>query len=99
MDIAVSKEGARSVIAVGGRIDTNTSPKLDRLARDLHEKGSVDIVVDLAECDYVSSAGLRVIVSMQKRAQVEGSLAFRNVSPDVKEVFEETGFDAILSFE
>ena len=58
-----------------------------------------DIVVDMAGCDFVSSAGLRVIVAMQKRAAVNGSLVFRNVQPDVNDVFEMTGFDKILTFE
>ena len=53
----------------------------------------------MAACDLVSSAGLRVIVAMQKRAATGGSLVFRNVVPEVMEVFQMTGFDKILTFE
>lgn len=99
MEMGVSSEGTRTVIAVEGRLNTNTAPKLEALARDLHGKGSVDLVVDLAGCDYVSSAGLRAIVAMHKRAIVKGSLAFRNVAPDVMAMFRETGFADVLVLE
>ena len=66
---------------------------------DLEETGVADIAVDMADCGFVSSAGLRVIVAMQKRAATGGSLVFRNVVPEVMEVFEMTGFDKILTFE
>lgn len=99
MEMGVSTEGSRTVIAVEGRLNTSTAPKLEALARELHGKGSVDLVVDLAGCDYVSSAGLRAIVALHKRALVKGSLTFRNVAPDVMEVFRETGFAGVLAFE
>lgn len=99
MEMGVSTEGSRTVIAVEGRLNTSTAPKLEALARELHGKGSVDLVVDLAGCDYVSSAGLRAIVALHKRALVKGSLTFRNVAPDVMEVLRETGFADVLTFE
>ena len=99
MEIIVKEEGTPYVIALEGRLDTNTSPQLEEFAGGLYEKGVSDIVVDMSACDFVSSAGLRVIVAMQKRAAVNGSLLFRSVVPEVMEVFEMTGFDKILSFE
>ena len=99
MDIEIRGEGTPTVIALVGRLDTNTSPELERFAEDLHGRGVVNIVVDMADCEFVSSAGLRVIVAMQKRAVVGGSLAFRNVQPDVMDVFTMTGFDKILTIE
>ena len=74
-------------------------PSSSVLPEDLHGRGIVDVVVDMADCEFVSSAGLRVIVAMQKRAVVGGSLAFRNVQPDVMDVFTMTGFDKILTIE
>ena len=53
----------------------------------------------MSKCEFVSSAGLRVIVAMQKRAATGGSLVFRSVVPDVMDVFTMTGFDNILTFE
>lgn len=99
MEIVVKEEGTPFIFALEGRLDTNTSPQLEEYAGDLYGKGFSDIVVDMSKCDFVSSAGLRVIVAMQKRAATGGSLVFRGVVPEVMEVFEMTGFDKILTFE
>lgn len=99
MVITVKDEGTPYVFALEGRLDTNTSPQLEDFAGELYEKGITDIAVDMDACEFVSSAGLRVIVAMQKRAASGGSLVFRNVQPDVMDVFEMTGFNNILTFE
>lgn len=99
MKIETIEDGVPYKIALVGRLDTNTSPELEDFATDLHSKDVNDIVVDMANCEFVSSAGLRVIVAMQKRATVGGSLVFCNVQPEVMEVFSMTGFDKILTFE
>ena len=99
MEIIIREEGTPTVVALEGRLDTNTSPQLESFAGDLYAKGVNDIVMDMAACDFVSSAGLRVIVAMQKRAATGGSLVFRNVVPDVMDVFDMTGFSKILTFE
>ena len=99
MEIKVIDEGKPYVFALDGRLDTNTAPQLEEFTGGLYDKGVSDIVVDMGACGFVSSAGLRVIVAMQKRAAVGGSLVFRSVVPEVMEVFEMTGFDKILTFE
>ena len=99
MDIKIIEDGKPTVFALVGRLDTNTSPQLEEFAGELFESGKLDIIVDMAECDFVSSAGLRVIVAMQKRVVNNGSLVFRNVQSDVMDVFEMTGFSRILTFE
>lgn len=99
MEIKILDEGTPYVIALVGRLDTNTSPQLEEFVGTLYDKGVNDIAVDMGECDFVSSAGLRVIVAMQKRAATGGSLVFRNVVSDVMDVFTMTGFDKILTFE
>lgn len=99
MNIVTVDEGNPYVMQVIGRLDTNSAPKLDDFMSGLYAKGVNDIVMDMKSCDFVSSAGLRVIVTMQKHAVTEGSLVFRNVKPSVMEVFEMTGFDKILTFE
>ena len=99
MEIKVLDEGKPYVIAIEGRLDTNTSPQLEEFAGGLYERNVSDIVVDMSACDFVSSAGLRVIVAMQKRAVAGGSLVFRGVVPEVMEVFQMTGFEKILTFE
>ena len=99
MEIIVKQDGSPYVIALVGRLDTNTAPQLEEHSKGAYDKGNVDIVVDMEQCDFVSSAGLRVIVAMQKRATVNGSLVFRNVGPEVMDVFEMTGFVNILTIE
>ena len=99
MEIKVLDEGTPTVIALVGRLDTNTSPQLEEFAGTLFDGGKLNIVVDMGSCDFVSSAGLRVIVAMQKRVVNDGSLVFRGVQPEVMDVFEMTGFAKILTFE
>lgn len=99
MQIKTLDEGTPYVAAIEGRLDTNTSPQLEEFANELYAKGVSDIVIDMSSCDFVSSAGLRVIVAMQKHAAVNGKLVFRGVVKDVMEVFQMTGFDKILTFE
>ena len=98
MEIKVTQEGTQTSFAIVGRLDTNTAPQLEEFAGKLYEQGVKDIDVDMSGCDFVSSAGLRVIVAMQKRAAAGGSLVFRNVQPEVMDVFQMTGFDKILAF-
>lgn len=97
MKIVVREEGTPTTIAVVGRLDATTSPQLEKFATDLYDRGINELVVDLADCSFVSSAGLRVIVAMQKRAVVSGSLTFCNVQPGVMDVFTMTGFTNILT--
>ena len=93
-------EGGAHVLAIKGRVDTNTSPQLDSHAsRIFLAEGAPAVVMDLAACDFVSSAGLRVIITLQKRAARGGSLVFRNVPPTVMEVFQHSGFDRVLTIE
>lgn len=99
MDITLIEEGVPTVIGLDGRLDTNTSPQLEEYAGTLYDKGVNDIVVDMSRCVFVSSAGLRVIVAMQKHASVGGTLVFRGVVPEVMDVFTMTGFDNILTIE
>ena len=99
MELSAREEGSRTLVVIEGRLDTNTAPQLEEFANDLFSNGKNEIVVDMAACDFVSSAGLRVIVAMQKRVVNSGSLAFRNVQPDVMDVFDMTGFSKLLTFE
>lgn len=99
MELVMKEQGTPTTFAVVGRLDATTSPQLEEYAQKLYSSGSIDLAVDFADCDYVSSAGLRVIVAMQKRASAKGSLVFRNVQPAIMDVFEMTGFINILTIE
>ena len=101
MEIKVLSEDSPYTFALIGRLDTSTAPQLEEFIKELENKNIKDITVDMGECDFVSSAGLRVIVSMQKRASspnVGGTLVFANVQSDIMDVFSMTGFEKILTF-
>lgn len=78
-----------------GRLDTNTSPILEKEIDALNQ--SVDLILDCKQLDYVSSAGLRILLVAQKKMSVIGSLTLENVLEDVMEVLDMTGFSTILN--
>lgn len=99
MRIVDLHEGDPTEFALVGRLDTNTSPKFASFTNDLFAQGTKNIIIDMGRCEYVASAGLRAIMSLQKCASAAGSLVFRNLKPEVREIFEMTGFDKILTLE
>ena len=99
MEITVTQDDSKVLLSIEGRLDTLTAPELKEVADKLEEQGVMDIELDLADCEFVSSAGLRVIAQMRKHTADGGSLVVRNVQPDVMDVFHLTGFDKILTFE
>ena len=97
MNIQKTLSGAALTVALEGRLDTTTAPKLEEELR-----GSVDGVsrlVDLEKLEHISSAGLRVLLAMQKLMNRQGAMLLRNVNEAVMEVFEVTGFSDILRIE
>lgn len=99
MEITVSANENATTIAVAGSIDTNTAPQLEAAVNTALET-SENIVFDLAELEYISSAGLRVVLATQKTvAKTAGSFVLRNMQPSVKEVFDITGLSSVLTIE
>ncbi len=98
MNIQHHTEGQTLTIALEGRLDTTTAPALDA---DLQASldGVKELVLDLSALDYLSSAGLRVLLSAQKRMNRQGRMVVRNVCETVMEVFNMTGFSDILTIE
>ena len=98
MNILKQKEGAALTIGLEGRLDTVTAPQLEgELRADLD--GVTELILDLKDLDYISSAGLRVLLSTQKTMNRQGSMTIRNVKPEIMEIFDVTGFVDILSIE
>ena len=98
MTIEMKKSDVETVIEVAGRLDTSTAPVLDKtISEDISE--STALILDLKELTYISSAGLRVLLSAQKRMQKRGSMKLKNVCEEVMDVFEMTGFADILEIE
>lgn len=79
-------------IFVEGSIDTMSSPKLLEFAEGIIASGESNIVVDFKGVDYVSSAGLKVFLSLSRLLEKKGSLVLRNMNSSVKKVFDITGF-------
>ncbi|MBR5230338.1 MAG: STAS domain-containing protein [Firmicutes bacterium] len=98
MTIEIKRNGEAATIEIVGRLDTTTAPALDKTINEDIEDVK-DLVLDFEKLEYVSSAGLRVILSAQKKMQKIGSMKVRNVCEDVMEVFEMTGFADILEIE
>lgn len=94
MQIKKNQEGNKLVLAPVGRVDTITAPELEAA---VVTDGIEDLVFDLAQVDYISSAGLRVLLSSQKRMAGK-SMKIANAKPAVKEVFDITGFSDIFTF-
>lgn len=85
-------------IAIEGSVDTVTAPELEAAIAALPDTLE-RLILDFAAVDYVSSAGLRVLLAADQRLSASGALVLRNVNPDVREVFEMTGFDELLTLE
>lgn len=95
MTYEVARDEGALTVRVTGHLDINSSPELDRvIAPEL--EGVTHFVVDLANVGYVSSMGLRLLLSWQKRMFKQGSMRVINVSGEVKELFDQTGFTDIL---
>lgn len=98
MTIEIKTTVEATVIEVAGRLDTITAPMLDKTINE-DIPGVKNLILDIKDVAYVSSAGLRVLLSAQKKMQKVGSMKVRNVCADVMEVFEMTGFADILVIE
>ena len=98
MTIEIKRNEDETTIIIAGRLDTTTAPTLDKTIND-DIAGTKSLTLDVAELEYISSAGLRVLLSAQKKMQKIGSMKVTNVREEVMEVFEMTGFADILVIE
>ena len=99
MEIKKSSEGSKLTIAVSGRLDTNTAPKFETELKSSRD-GVTDLTLDFSGLDYISSAGLRVLLSVKKLMNAEnGDMRVTGCNEIVKEIFEVTGFTDILTIE
>ena len=98
MTISKNQEGTNLTIALEGRLDTVTAPELEKEVKSSLD-GVTELVFDLNELAYISSAGLRVLLAAQKVMNRQGTMKLIHVRPEVQEVFEVTGFVDILTIE
>ena len=98
MTINKTQNGSELKIALSGRLDTTTAPQLEAELNTCLD-GVESLVFDMAGLEYISSAGLRVLLAAQKRMNKQGKMTVRSVNETVQEVFEITGFSDILTIE
>lgn len=98
MTITKTLEGKKLTVALEGRLDTGTSPRLEAELKTA-VNGVEELVLDLENLAYMSSAGLRVLLAAQKVMNRQGSMKVIHVNETISEIFEITGFNEILTIE
>jgi len=98
MKIKKTQNAGAMIVAVEGRLDTTTAPELEAELKDSLD-GVSELVFDTEDLDYISSAGLRVLLSAQKAMAKKGEMKVIHVNETVMEIFEVTGFADILNIE
>ena len=99
MEIKKEQNGDELIIYLDGRLDTTTSPKLEQELKDSLDDNTKKLVIDLEKLEYMSSAGLRVLLQAQKQMNKQGEMIVRSVNETIKDIFEVTGFSDILTVE
>ena len=98
MNITKTNEGAKLTLALEGRLDTTTAPQLGAEVKSALG-GVTELVLDFSQLEYLSSAGLRVLLAAQKVMNKQGKMVIHHVNETILEVFEVTGFVDILTIE
>ena len=95
MNINIERENGKVIIKIEGRLDTTTAPELEKTINGEGDELK-SLVLDFKGVDYISSAGLRVLLSAQKKMNTQGSMELVGVTEAVMDIFEMTGFADIL---
>ena len=98
MDIIKTRKESTLTVALSGRLDTVSAPRLEGELR-IAINGVSELIFDLDALEYVSSAGLRVLLSAQRVMNRQGSMVLRHVRPEIRDIFEITGFTEFLNIE
>ncbi len=96
MTIESKKDAGKLTLTITGRLDTSTAPKLEEELKTSYD-GTTELVFNLAKLEYISSAGLRVLLSAQKTMNKQGTMKVINAPEEIMEIFEITGFTDILN--
>ena len=98
MNIATREQAGIKILEFEGRLDTNTSPDAQTVLEEVVGGGAHKILVDFAKLDYVSSAGLRILLLVAKQlGRCGGELRLSNLNETIQEIFDMSGFSQILS--
>ena len=98
MKLEKISNGSDLTVKIIGRLDTTTAPQLDSFLKD-SLSGVTSLLLDFSQLEYLSSAGLRVLLATQKTMNKQGSMVIKNVNDTIMEVFDITGFVDILTIE
>ncbi|MBR0112909.1 MAG: STAS domain-containing protein [Clostridia bacterium] len=98
MKINKAQNGASVTYALEGRLDTATAPELESVIKDGLD-GITDLTFDFSNLEYISSAGLRIILTAQKKMNTQGSMKITGANEIVSEIFDVTGFSDIITIE
>ena len=98
LKITMTQEGAEYTFLVDGRLDTLTSPDLEDQVEEVLPQAE-KLIFDLGKLEYISSAGLRVLLGAAQEMEDKGEMVIRNLTQPVKEVFDVTGFSNAFNFE
>ncbi len=98
MEIIKNRVDNNLDLALIGRLDTTTAPELETVVKE-NVEGVTALTLDFAKLEYISSAGLRILLATQKTMNKQGTMVIHNVNADIMEVFEITGFSDILTVE
>ena len=98
MTIEIKRTAEQTIIEVAGRLDTITAPSLDKTINE-DAADAKNLVINVKDLEYISSAGLRVLLGAHKKMQKVGTMKLTNVGEEVMEIFEMTGFVDILVIE
>lgn len=100
MKLTIKTEGLRTSIDLGGRLDTVNALKFEQQVLPLVDEEKFELVINCDELVYISSAGLRQLLLLQKASNAkEGKMVIRNLQPEVKEIFDMTGFSSVFTIE
>ncbi len=98
MNVTMNRNGTELTVAIEGRLDTITSPELEKQLEPALE-GVEKLVFEMKDLKYISSAGLRILLTAMQVMEEQGSMVLRNVCPEIMDVFEVTGFIDDLNIE
>lgn len=100
MNLEIVKNGSKVTIKVIGRLDTTNVQEFDKQANPTLDEKPMDLVIDCEALEYISSSGLRVFLTIQKKLTAyKGALLIINMRPEIKEVFDMTGFSKIFNIQ
>lgn len=100
MEVKILKQNNETIVVIEGRVDTVTAPDLELKVSKLWSQQGITLVFDCEKLEYVSSSGLRIILSAHKQVTAKGGkFILRNLSKEVRSVIDLTGFSRILTIE